>query len=142
MIYTFEIDGKVYHDNKKAFKGIRGGITFLGFQEMAWGNDKEHVSLEAERDVDDEGKDYTKKVTLIWKGRTETKLLVDMVALFEPLAEEIRVEGKPKTVEDEIKAYDGYTKSAANNMKREGATPNWIRLFIKERISNKQLIFR
>ena len=147
MTVTWELDGKVYHENKDKFKSIRSesSMRFLGFDAMAWENDREHVKLDRITDVDNDGREFTVGVTLIWKGRKETGLLRGMRELFNQIAENVRVEGVVKTPEqikeDTLKAFDSETDFIAGRYEIDGLGQGWIRCYMGERTEKREHLF-
>ncbi len=147
MTVTWELKGNTYHENKDKFKTIRNesGLRFLGFEAMAWENAKENVKLIRETELGPDGREHTKSVALVWKGRKETALLRGMRELFNQLAENVRVEGVVKTPEqireETLVKFDSDTEYIVNKYEEEGLGPGWINCYREERAGKKEHLF-
>ncbi len=78
MRFRFELNGEAYSRNKEAFKRVlaKYGLRWKGTLERPlWQSGGERVTAIFDRDAD---KDLLRHATLLWEGRTKSKLLEDL----------------------------------------------------------------
>jgi len=142
MMKKFVIDGQFYHDNKKSFKKLlaESGL-FWNWKDSQWqtSNQSEVIKFACVREINNDGKEFTKEVTLLWKSSKETALGKAMSELFRDFQIDV---SNYKT--NKLKEFDRITALTIEQMRKghilapKGAPEGFINAYRRDREEQRQ----
>ncbi|HEY7588107.1 MAG TPA: hypothetical protein VIB49_05100 [Thermoplasmata archaeon] len=132
MRFRFDLDGDAYSEKKEAFKRIlaKHGLRWKGtLDRPLWASPAEKVTAVFDRDQE---KDILRHASLVWEGRTKSKLLEDLKAWIWEIggkAEEEKgpaVEDVSEDVERALHFWDIVYEPNVDALRAQGRPDSWI----------------